>query len=182
MQKFLRLKELARDTVGESNSIFEAELESLLSLSRSVDLQVKNAEKLITELIIDINPHYLSIPGIGPLSAAVIYAEYGGDLSRFSSPSKMLAFAGLDPAYFQSGIGEYTGHMVKRGSGALRYTLMNCASLIISRDYTFAEYYLKKRNEGKSYRVALSHVAKKLVRVIYTLEKKGIDFDADVIR
>ena len=182
MQKFLQLKQLARDTVGQTNPIFEAELKSLLALYHAVDEQIKETEKLIINLIEDIHPHYLSIPGIGPLSAAVIYAEYGGDLSRFSSPSKMVAFAGLDAAYYQSGIGEQTGRMVKRGSGALRYALMNCAGLIISSDFTFAEYYRKKRDEGKPYRVALSHVAKKLIRVIYTLEKKGLDFDADMIR
>ena len=46
----------------------------------------------------------------------------------------------------------------------------------------FAEYYHKKRNEGKSHRVALNHVAKKLIRIIYTLETQNIPFDDSKLR
>jgi hypothetical protein len=46
----------------------------------------------------------------------------------------------------------------------------------------FAEFYAKKRNEGKSHRVACSHVIKKLIRIIYHLEKENIDFDASKLR
>ena len=36
---------------------------------------------------------------------------------------------------------------------------------------TFAAYLAKKKAEGKRYKVALSHAAKKLVRLIYAMEK-----------
>lgn len=49
-------------------------------------------------------------------------------------------------------------------------------------DPVFASYYHKKRLEGKAHRVALSHTAKKLVRVIYTLETQDIDYDASKLR
>ena len=123
----------------------------------------------------------LSIPGIGPFSAAVILSEYG-DINNFDSPAKMLSFAGLEPGYYQSGVSEHTGKMVKHGSGHLRATLMNCCLPLISHDLIFAQYYSKKRAEGKSHRVALSHVAKKLVRVIYTLQTKNTTYDSSLIR
>jgi hypothetical protein len=44
------------------------------------------------------------------------------------------------------------------------------------------EHYLKKRQEGKHHRVALSHVAKRLVRIIFYLEKKNKDFDLSEMR
>ena len=47
---------------------------------------------------------------------------------------------------------------------------------------TFAAYYAKKRAEGKPHRVAITHVAKKLVRVIYALERQGTDFNAQKLR
>ena len=43
---------------------------------------------------------------------------------------------------------------------------------------TFATYYAKKRGEGKPHREAITHVAKKLIRVIYALERQDIDFNA----
>jgi len=36
-----------------------------------------------------------------------------------------------------------------------------------------AAYLAKKRAEGKHYNVAISHAAKKLVRLIYAMEKTG---------
>ena len=123
----------------------------------------------------------MSIPGIGPMSAAVIYAEYG-DISNFSNPSQMLAFAGLKPGINDSGTESHGGRMVKRGSSQLRYVLMNCALPLIRFDMTFASYYAKKRAEGKPHRVAMSHVTKKLVRVIFALERQNTDFVAQALR
>ena len=180
-KKFLELKALAASTVGESNEMFESQLSSLLSLYKLSVKEIDSLEQQITDLIRQINPHSLSIPGIGPLSAAVIYAEFG-DISRFTSPQKMLAFAGLDPGYYQSGISAHSGHMVKRGSSHLRFTLMNLCIPLMQYNVVFAEYYAKKRAEGKPHRVACTHMVKKLIRIIYTLETRGIDFDPEKLR
>ena len=180
-QQFLALKSLAANTVGVNNSIFDTELRSLLTLYKATAEQISILENQITELIEEVHPHYMSIPGIGPMSAAVIYAEYG-DISNFSNPSQMLAFAGLEPGINDSGTESHGGRMVKRGSSQLRYVLMNCALPLIRFDMTFASYYAKKRAEGKPHRVAMSHVTKKLVRVIFALERQNTDFVAQALR
>jgi len=180
-QQFIKLKELAANTVGVSNSIFETELQCLLDLYENVAEKIGTLETEITSLIEEIHPHFMTIPGIGPLSAAVIYAEYG-DISNFSSPAQMLAFAGLEPSVDDSGTESHGGRMVKRGSSQLRYVLMNCCLPLIRFDMTFAAYYAKKRREGKPHRVALTHVAKKLVRVIFALERQNIDFEPQALR
>ena len=175
-QQFLQLKELAANTVGVNNSIFDVELNSLLSLYKSLVKEIDTIEKEIHKLIEEVHPHYMSIPGIGPLSAAVIYSEYS-DISNFSNPGQMLAFAGIEPGINESGTESHGGRMVKRGSSQLRYTLINCCLPLIRFDMTFATYYAKKRGEGKPHRVAITHVAKKLIRVIYALEMQDIDFN-----
>lgn len=63
--------------------------------------------------------------------------------------------------------------MIKHSSSNMRYTLINCARTVMNYEPTFAEYYEKKRVEGKTYRVALSHTVKKLVSVILTLQTKN---------
>lgn len=63
--------------------------------------------------------------------------------------------------------------MEKRGSRYLRYALFNAARYVCHWDSTFAEYLSKKRSEGKHYYVAISHAVKKLVRVIFHLERTG---------
>ena len=147
-----------------------------ISLYKSLAKEIDTIEKEINKLIEEVHPHYMSIPGIGSLSAAVIYSEYG-DISNFSNPGQMLAFAGIEPGVNDSGTESHGGRMVKRGSSQLRYTLINCCLPLIRFDMTFATYYSKKRGEGKPHRVAITHVAKKLIRVIYALERLDIDFN-----
>ena len=180
-QQFLRLKELAANTVGVNNSIFDVELNSLLTLYKSLFKEIEILEKEILRLIEEVHPHYMSVTGIGPLSAAVIYSEYG-DISNFSNPGQMLAFAGIEPGINESGTESHGGRMVKRGSSQLRYTLINCCLPLIRFDMTFATYYARKRSEGKPHRVAITHVAKKLIRVIYALERQDVDYNVQKLR
>ena len=64
-----------------------------------------------------------SIPGLGYRMAAMILAEVG-DFSRFDSPDKLLAYAGMSPSTYQSGqLKNCYPHMEKRGSRYLRYAL-----------------------------------------------------------
>ena len=181
MAKFVQLKTLAKNTVGRSDDFLLQQLDMILDIHAQLDSKISEVEGQIQECIMGINPPILTIPGIGYLSAAVILSEYG-DFSRFENPSKMLSFAGLEPGYFQSGQSEHTGHMVKHGSSHLRYALLNACLPLITNEPVFAEYYAKKRAEGKPYRVALTHVAKKLLRVIYTLQTKNIPYDSALIR
>ena len=175
--KFLQIKELAKNTVGECNSLFEVELTSLLTLHSSILKDIKELEIEIEKIIKELDPPTLSIKGVGIISCAGIIAEFG-DISRFKSADAMVAFAGLEPSISQSGTESHTGKMVKHGSGHLRYYLMNVAEYVFLHETIFTEYYYKKRAEGKCHRVALSHIAKKLIRIIYKLETENIKFDS----
>jgi len=181
LDMFVRLKSLAKNTVGVFDECYRIELETLLDLHSQIDSKINELETQITKIIKDINPPTLSIKGVGEISAAVIVSEFG-DFSRFAHPDKMLSFAGLEPGYFQSGTTEHNGRMVKRGSSHLRCTLMNCARAMPLHNEVFAVYYRKKINEGKEYDVAVNHVAKKLIRLIFALETKGEMFDSDKLR
>ena len=179
--KFAQLKQLAKNTIGESNEIYEIELHTLISLYNEIDSKINSLDKQISTIIKELNPPTLSIPGIGELTTAVIISEFG-EFSRFSNADKLLSFAGLEPGISQSGTMLANGKMVKRGSGYLRYSLMNIANVVIRYNPTFYDFYLKKRSEGKCHRVALSHVCKKLLRVIYKLETQNIQFDSSLLK
>lgn len=174
--RFVQLKELAKHTVGKEEDILTYQLTLFIDLYKTIDKQIKELDKRIENEFSKAHSHIQTIKGISVLSAASIYSEYG-NLERFSSPNKMLAFAGLEPSKNDSGEHSYSCKMVKHGSSYLRQTIMNVALTVISNNPVFYDYYEKKRNEGKAHRVALSHVAKKLIRIIYKLEKDDIDFD-----
>ena len=115
IQQFLQLKELATNTVGVNNSNFDLELNSLLTLYKSLSNEINILEMEIIKLIEEVHPHYMSIPDIGSISAAIIYAEYGY-ISNFFNPGQMLAFAGIEPGINESGTESHGGRMVKHGS------------------------------------------------------------------
>ena len=181
MVDFVELKSLARNTVGATNDYLLQEMEITIDIYNQLQSKVEEIEQQINDCVLVLDPPILTIPGIGVSSAAVILSEFG-DFSKFSSPSKLLSFAGMEPRYFQSGTSECTGKMVKHGSSHLRYAIMNCAQTVINNEPTFAAYYAKKRAEGKGHRVALSHIAKKLLRVIYTLQTKELTYNPEFIR
>ncbi len=181
MDKFVTLKALAKNTVGHYTEFYGIQMNALLDIYSQLDSKISELDATISEIITEINPPTFSIKGVGAVSAAVIISEFG-DFSRFQHPNKMLSFAGLEPGYFQSGTTEYNGHMVKHGSPHLRCAITNCCRALRLHNEVFAEYYLKKISEGKPYNVAISHMAKKLIRLIFTLETKGEMFDPQKLR
>ena len=179
--KFLKLKEIAKNTVGLDNDIYTFQLESILSLISIMDKQIALIEDKIDEIVEILKPRCYEIKGIGTILCASIVAEFG-DFSKFKSADACLAFAGLEPSTIQSGCAEHNGKMVKHGSSHLRASIMSAAEYVFMHEPTFTIYYYKKRSEGKAHRVALSHVAKKLVRVIYKLETSDIPFDSSKLK
>ncbi len=179
--KFVKLKDLAKNTIGESNELFEFQLQTILSLYEEIDSKIVSIDKQLSTIIKDLNPPTLSIPGIGVISCASIISEFG-DISKFNNAGQMLSFAGLEPGIIESGTMSSKGKMVKRGSGYLRQSLMNVCMVVIANNHTFYDYFHKKMSEGKCYRVALSHVCRKLIRVIFILEKKNILFDPSLLK
>ena len=179
--KFAKLKELAKNSVGHHDNNSDLLISTYVSIINNFNDKIDPIDKQISTIIKELNPRMLSIPGLGEISAATILSEYG-DISNFSSSNKMLAFAGLEPSIIQSGTIVHNGKMVKHGSGHLRYSLMNISLTILKFSPTFYDYYLKKRSEGKCHRVALSHVCKKLIRVIYSLEKYNMDFNPSLLK
>ncbi len=179
--KFLKLKEIASNTIGLNSDIYTFQLESILSLIDTMDKQISSVEDKIAEIVNLLNPRCLSIKGIGTILCASIVAEFG-DFNRFKSADACLAFAGLEPSTIQSGCSEHNGKMVKHDSSHLRAAIMNASEYVFMHEPIFTTYYYKKRNEGKAHRVALSHVAKKLVRVIYKIETSDTPFDRSKLK
>ena len=167
----IRFREAARNSIGSHMSAKSLELKHTIRLIQELDTEIDEIEAEIKIIMDEINSPILTIPGISYKMGAMIIAEIG-DFSRFDSPDKILAYAGMSPSTYQSGyLDNRHAHMEKRGSRYLRYALYNATKYVCHWDPTFSAYLTKKRSEGKHYNVALSHATKKLVRVIYQLEK-----------
>ena len=169
----VEIREAARVSIGSSMPAKSLELQHTIRLIHELDAEIEEIEAAVQSIMEDIHSPITTIPGIGLRMGAMILAEVG-DFSNFDSPDKILAYAGLSPSTYQSGqLTNCYSHMEKRGSKYLRYAIFNATRYVCLWDPVFAAYLAKKRAEGKHYNVAISHAAKKLVRVIYALQKSG---------
>lgn len=171
-----QIREAARRSIGSYLPAKSLELKHTIKLIIELNDEIAEIEAEIKKIMEAVDSPILSVPGIGMNIGAIILAEIG-DFSRFENPDKILAFAGCSPSTYQSGQ-LYSSHakMEKRGSRYLRWALINAASYVCNWEPTFAAYLAKKRAEGKHYYVALSHAAKKLVRLLYHLETTGENY------
>lgn len=154
--------------------------EHLSRLEAEIDALAKDIEEY--EII-------QSISGIGEKIAATIISEIG-EIDRFNHPKKLVAFAGVDPSVFSSGKFTATKNSItKRGSSRLRHALFMAVKCgirdarikkttdeIIPRNKKLREFYDKKRDEGKPYRVAMIACVNKLLHWIYALLKSKTTF------
>ena len=172
-EKAIEIRNAARTSIGSTMPAKSLELKHTLRLIRELDSEIAEIESEIKRIMDEINSPILTIPGISYRIGAMILAEIG-DFSCFDSPDKILAYAGASPSTYQSGQFESSySHMEKRGSRYLRFALINAPKYVCHWDKTFGAYLQKKISEGKHYNVAITHAAKKLVRLIYAMEKSG---------
>ena len=171
--KAIQIRNAAHNSIGSVMPAKSLELKHTLSLIQDYDAQIDEVQREIKHIMDELDSPILTIPGISYGMGAMILAEIG-DFARFDSPDKILAYAGLSPSSYQSGqLNNAYAHMEKRGSRYLRYALFNAAKYVCHWDPSFARYLSGKRAEGKHYNVAISHAAKKLVRLIFALQRSG---------
>ena len=170
----IMFRDAARSSIGSHMPAKSLELKHTIKLIQELTAEIDEIEAVIKQIMDEeIQSPILTIPGISYRMGAMIIAEIG-DFCRFDSADKILAYAGMSPSTYQSGqLDNCHSHMEKRGSRYLRYALYNATKYVCHWDKSFGAYLEKKRLEGKHYNVALSHATKKLVRLIFAMERSG---------
>ena len=177
--KALELKELAKVSIGINSSSFALQAQLAIGQIELYTEQLKTIDKQIDEIVASLDTRLKSIPGMDSYAIAV-FLSATNNLSNFTSPCKVLAYAGLDPVVSQSGkFKAQSTKMSKRGNSLLRYSLVWTAWNVCLHNSTFMNYYNKKRMEGKSHYSALGHCAGKLNRIIFKMIKDNVDFNLD---
>jgi transposase len=174
LEKAEALQSQARQSVGIGflTSSVHLEMRCLLAQLDLLDAQRGEIDQTIADVMQQIPQHITSIPGIGPVTGAAILAEIG-DIQRFESADKLVAYAGIDATVYQTGQFEASeAHMSKRGSPYLRHALWCAATAAILHDPSLKSYYQKKRDEGKHHGTALGAVCRKLLGRIFVVLKE----------
>lgn len=169
--KAKELKNAANQSFGitVATDAFAFQLKQILEQITFIEEQVSGLDIQIAEYIKQSDSFITTIPGIGSVLGAIILGEIG-DANRFSDPSKLVAYAGLDASVKQSG--DFSGsqmHMSKRGSPYLRRAIFTAARVASWSDPDLSEYYQKLRARGKHHNVAVGAVARKLTYIIHAV-------------
>ena len=176
--KVREVKSLAKNSFGIkfTGDACSFEIKQLINQIIFLENQAHELEVKIKEIYSKLDNHLQSIPGIGEVTAPIILAEIG-DINNFSSPSKLTAFAGIDPSEKQSGNKKSTDEKTsKRGSPYLRHAIYLAAMVASNNDPVMHDYYIKKRAEGKHHYVALTGIERKLLGIIFHVLKENRDY------
>jgi len=114
-----------------------------------------------------------SIPGVGPVTAATIISGIG-DISQFRSADALVCYCGLIPSSHSSGtFTSKRNRMAKRGQSSLAHVFYQIALSSLRCNPTLREYYEHKLAQGKPRKVAVVAVARKLIRIAYSMLKNS---------
>jgi len=180
-EKAERIVEAARTSVAsqtDENTALALSLiaEDLLRLLRRID-QLK--ERLWERISDRRAPHLLkSIGGIGRWGATVLYCEIG-DITRFASASKLIAYAGLDPQWEESGDQRVEKSISKQGNRRIRSILYGCVTSALrgGTNPPVRDLFDRLKEKGKHQKVAEVASMRKLLAIVYGCWSKGQHFD-----
>ncbi len=178
-----RLRAAAAETIAvpELDAETAFEIGHLLDQYDLLERQIEAADRRVAGLLDgEIAHRLLTIPGVGPATAATLMAEIG-DIGRFTDFDQLLAYAGVHPAERSSGTkGARPGtswHMSKAGNSHLRAAAYRLAVVGVQHNPVIAAHYARKRAAGKSPMNALGHCMRKALSLVWGVWRNGQDFD-----
>jgi transposase len=168
---FLRRLELAEPDGGM--------LREDLALMELLNAQIKEQEKRIGGGNAGDEPtrRLLSVPGLGPILAAVIATEID-DINRFRDPEHLCAYAGLVPTTHSSGGRAHHGGLLPSCNKWLRWALIEGAWVSVGCSGYFGAFYRRQRQRGKAANTAITIVARRMCRIIFQLLTQHRDYCA----
>lgn len=175
------IKNLAKSTIGTSTPTTKILLKNALRDILHYDSQMDEFKREIETIVESHFSNILTIPGVGPVVAGLIIGEIG-NVGRFHSPGALIAYAGMDPVVFESGLFKAKKLGIsKRGSKYLRSAMYTATRVAVInpniKNNKFRDKYHKKRAEGKHHNSAIFSAAKNMSNTIFSLLTTGKNFD-----
>lgn len=168
------IKSAAQNSIGISYAAdtFSFQIKQLIEQIGFMEEKLSEVDAEMAKLLAGSEYSVITtISGIGPTLGSVIVSEIG-DIERFETSSKLVAYAGLDASVKQSGeFNSSQNHISKRGSPYLRRALWMAAFMSLQCDPALYDYYSKLRARGKSHRCATTAVARKLCIIVWAIMK-----------
>jgi transposase len=118
----------------------------------------------------------LSIKGIGHVTACDLIVKTG-NFRDIGSSRKAASYAGVCPFPNSSGKMVRKSRVSHMADKELKTLLYLCSVVAVKVNPECKYYFLRKRQEGKPYFVAMNNVANKLLRIVYSIVQTGKEYD-----
>ena len=118
----------------------------------------------------------ISMPGVGPRTAARIITETSG--KDFATSAHLAAYAGLAPVTHRSGTSIRGERSSRRGNKSLKRVLYLSAFAAL-KDPVSCAYYDRKRRERKGHKQALIALARRRCDVLFAMLRDGCLYDPE---
>ena len=166
LDKAQQIQSCAKNSFGIllASSSFSLIIRQHLEQLKSFESSIAAFDTEIARLMGNFDTKLETITGVG-----TTLAEIGGDIRKFPSVPKLVAYAGLYPKSRQSGESKTDGRMSKRGSPYLRRAVWLATSVAAFKDPAVSLFYQKKRSEGKDHLTAIGHVCHKMLAIIFAV-------------
>jgi len=156
---------------------WETLLESYLEVIETLTVQITHLEETIEERAGSLEETQLlmTIPGVSYYSALMIYAEVG-EIERFDRAKEVVSYAGLNPEIRESGDSRIEGEISKRGSGRLRWILVQCAHVAVHtcKDAYLKRFYDRIADRKNSQKAIVATARKLLVSIYHMLDREEV--------
>jgi transposase len=153
---------------------WDALLESYLELIETLTEEIRELEETIEERAGSLKETQLlmTIPGVSYYTALTIYAEVG-EISRFDGDKSVVSYVGLNPVIRESGDSRIEGSISKRGSGRVRWLLVQAAhnAVHVCNDEYLSRFYERLASRKNSQKAIVATARKMLVSIYHMLDR-----------
>lgn len=169
---FTALEQQTVTVIGAAavESVIPRVASSIKSIRAQRDELTTEVERLLDDF--PLRDVLISMPGIGTKTAANILLAIG-DGSSFPSAAHLAAYAGIAPVTRRSGKSIRGEHPARSGNKRLKNAFFRSAWVASNYDQESADYYQRKRDEGKKHNAAIMCLARRRCDVIYAMLKSG---------
>lgn len=173
--KELKHTGMASSFAAEAKNLLQPALKGLAASLKKVEQQIKVTLKA-DEHLFDTYKRLITVPGIGHFTAT--YLICCSNMFRMCNSGKQLAcYSGVVPFDHQSGISIKGKHHVhKMANKELKRLLHMCALTCIKNHKEFADYFERKKQEGKHALSILNAIKNKLVLRAFAVVKNERDY------
>lgn len=178
LDKATRIKKIASSSMSPENrrESIKFEIRSLIKTIRFLQEEKVSVEQIMKSEFRKLKSPIKSIPGIGEITGSIIVSRIG-DIKRFDSPEKLVAYAGLDPVLFQSGKMRVESRISKRGDHLLRYALCQSSLSGVQYNPVLKKFYDSKMEMNMPGRKAITASARKLCHIIWSVWTNNKNFE-----